>query len=89
MHGLTSGVVGLLIDAGLYSEVHPSLLPRLLKLGALGKVTLPQLFGLVVWPTIALAAALLGAAVWYLDRVDRGATDAPREITPTPARAEG
>jgi len=88
LDGLTSGVVGLLIGAGLYSEVYPYLLPRFLKLGALGKVTLPQLLGLGVWPTIALVAALLGAAVWYLDRVDRRIVGTRRELILTLARAE-
>ncbi len=73
LDGLTSGVVGLLIGAGLYAEVYPHLLPNFLKVGALGKITLPQLLGLGVWPTIALVSALLALAVWYLDTVDRGA----------------
>jgi uncharacterized membrane protein YedE/YeeE len=72
LDGLYSGVAGLLIGAGLYSEVHPYLLPGFLKIGALGKVTLPQLFGLGVWPTVALAVAVLAAVIWFLDRIDRG-----------------
>ena len=73
LDGLASGVVGLLIGAGLYAEVYPYLLPDFLKVGALGKITLPQLLGLGVWPTIMLVSALLALAVWYLDTVDRGA----------------
>lgn len=62
-----------MIGAGIYSEVYPYLLPGFLKIGALGKVTLPQLFGIGLWPTVLLVALALGAAIWFLDRVDRGA----------------
>lgn len=89
LDGLYSGVVGLLIGAGLYSEVYPYLLPGFLKVGALGKVTLPQLLGIGIWPTIALVAALLGAAIWFLDRIDRGAAlkTSPSKLAPSPAKA--
>jgi hypothetical protein len=70
LDGLYSGVVGLLIGAGLYSEVYPYLLTGFLKVGAFGKITLPQLFGIGVWPTVIVVAALLGVAVFYLNRVD-------------------
>jgi uncharacterized membrane protein len=72
LDGLYSGVVGLLIGAGLYSEVYPHLLPGFLKIGALGKITLPQFLGIGVWPTVLLVALVLGTAVWLLDRIDRG-----------------
>jgi hypothetical protein len=74
LDGLYSGVVGLLIGAGLYSEVYPYLLPGFLKIGALGKLTLPQLFGIGVWPTVLGAALVLATAIWFLDRIDRGTT---------------
>jgi hypothetical protein len=77
LDGLYSGVLGLLIGAGLYSEVHPYLLPGFLKLGALGKLTLPQLLGLGVWPAVILVGALLGLAVWLLERRDRGMRATP------------
>jgi hypothetical protein len=89
LDGLYSGVVGLLIGAGLYSEVYPYLLPRFLKIGALGKVTLSQLFGMGIWPTVLVVALALGAAVWFLDRIDRGARAKakPPELTPSPIKA--
>ncbi|HEX9900233.1 MAG TPA: YeeE/YedE thiosulfate transporter family protein [Candidatus Methylomirabilis sp.] len=89
LDGLYSGVVGLLIGAGLYSEVYPYLLPRFLKIGALGKVTLSQLFGMGIWPTVLVVALALGAAVWFLDRIDRGARAKakPPELTPSPINA--
>jgi len=73
LDGLYSGVVGLLIGAGLYAEVYPYLLPGFLKIGGLGKVTLPQLLGMRAWPVATLVALFLGAAIWFLDRIDRGA----------------
>ena len=72
LDGLYSGMVGLLIGAGLYSEVYPYLLPGFLKIGALGKITLPQLLGIGVWPVVILVAHVLGAAIWFLNRIDRG-----------------
>jgi hypothetical protein len=72
LDGLYSGIVGLLIGAGLYAEVHPYLLSGFLKIGALGKATLPQVLGLGAWPTVLLVAATLAAAVWFLNRLDRG-----------------
>jgi len=89
LDGLNSGVVGLLIGAGLYSEVYPYLLPRLLKIGALGKVTLSQLFGIGIWPTVLVVALALGAAVWFLDRIDRGIRVKAKssEVAHSPAKA--
>jgi uncharacterized protein len=87
LDGLYSGVVGLLIGAGLYSEVYPYLLPGFLKIGAFGKVTLPQLFGIGVWPTVLLVAAILGAAIWLLDRVDREMRSAAAQPGLAPSRA--
>ena len=89
LDGLYSGVLGLLIGAGLYSEAYPYLLPRFLKTGALGKVTLSQLFGMGIWPTVLVVALTLGAAIWFLDRIDRGARAKakPSELTPSPVKA--
>ena len=89
LDGLYSGVLGLLIGAGVYSEVYPYLLPRFLKIGALGKVTLSQLFGMGIWSTVLVVAMALGAAIWFLDRIDRGARAKakPPELTPSPIKA--
>ena len=42
LDGLYSGVVGLLIGAGLYSEVYPYLLPGFLKIGALSLIHISE-----------------------------------------------
>jgi hypothetical protein len=88
LDGLYSGIVGLLIGAGLYAEVHPFLLSGFLKVGALGKATLPQVLGLGVWPTVVLVAATLGAAVLFLNRLDRRMPSGARSVSCTvPANA--
>ena len=71
--GLLGGVTGLLIGAGLYSELYPSLLPGFQKIGDFGNATLPQVLGLGVWTTISIVAAFLALAIWLLDHIDRGA----------------
>ncbi len=88
LDGLYSGVVGLLIGAGLYSEVYPYLLPRFLKIGGLGKVSLPQVFGIGVWPTVLVVALTLAAAIWFLDRIDRAPSAKAKspELAPSPAK---
>ena len=73
LDGALSGVSGLLVGAGLYSELYPYLIPGFLKIGDFGKTTLPQVLGWGVWPTVAVLVAILGGAIWLLDRVDRGA----------------
>jgi hypothetical protein len=89
LDGLYSGVVGLLIGAGLYSEVYPHLLNGFLKVGAFGKVTLPQLTGIGTWPTVILVAAFLGAAIFFLNRVDAkmAAVSPPTRAAGSPAKA--
>jgi uncharacterized membrane protein len=89
LDGLYSGVVGLLIGAGLYSEVYPHLLPGFLKLGVLGKITLPHFLGIGVWPTVLLVALVLGTAIWLLDRTDRGirVKEKSSNVAHSPAKA--
>jgi hypothetical protein len=40
---LFRGILGILIGAGLYSEVYPFIQDNLLKLGDYGKLTIPSL----------------------------------------------
>jgi hypothetical protein len=89
LDGLYSGVVGLLIGAGLYSEIYPFLSAGFLRIGALGKVTLPHLLGIGIWPTVLAVALALGAAIWFLDRIDRGAPvkGESSKLAPSPLQA--
>ncbi len=43
------GVAGMLVGAGLYAEVFPSVKATILTWGNLGKVTIPQLLGINHW----------------------------------------
>jgi len=43
--GLLRGILGILIGAGLYSEVYPLIQNSLLKMGNYGKLTIPSMLG--------------------------------------------
>jgi len=65
---LFRGVLGILIGAGLYSEVYPFIQDNILKLGDYGKLTVPALFGVDPWYVIVpLVIAVTGFLIW-LDR---------------------
>jgi len=71
MDGLLRGVLGILLGAGLYSEVYPYLAGGLLRVGAWGTLTLPGLLGVNHWAVIVPLAALGGAALLWLERRGR------------------
>jgi hypothetical protein len=50
LDALCGAIVGLLIDAGLYFEVYPHLLPGFLKMGTAAKLTLPHASDVGIWP---------------------------------------
>jgi hypothetical protein len=66
--GLLRGVLGILIGAGLYSEVYPLIQENLLKVGVYGKLTLPDLFGTNHWVVIVPMVVGCGALLVWLDR---------------------
>jgi hypothetical protein len=66
--GLLRGVLGILIGAGLYSEIYPLIQNNLLKAGDYGKLTLPSLLGLNHWVVIIPMAVGCGALLVWLDR---------------------
>ena len=68
MDGLFRGILGILLGAGLYSEVYPLIQGNLLKLGAYGKLTLPALVGVNHWMLIALLVVVLGGFLLWHDR---------------------
>jgi hypothetical protein len=45
LDGLFRGILGILIGAGLYSEVYPLIQDNFLKLGDYGKLTFPNVLG--------------------------------------------
>lgn len=67
MDGLLRGVLGILIGAGLYSEVYPLIQNNPLKVGAYEKLTLPGL-GVNHWVVIVPLVVGCGALLVWLDR---------------------
>ena len=49
------GVLGMLVGAGLFSEIYPFMKDNLLKWGNLGKMTIPEAAGVNHWVVIAIA----------------------------------
>jgi len=71
---LFRGILGILIGAGLYSEVYPFIQNNLLKLGDYGKLTLPTVLGVEPWfVSVPFAIIVSGILVW-MDRVDKQKT---------------
>jgi hypothetical protein len=66
--GLLRGILGILIGAGLYSEVYPLIQNNLLKVGEYGKLTLPGLLGVNHWVVIIPMVVGCGALLVWLDR---------------------
>jgi len=66
--GLLRGILGILVGAGLYAEVHPLIMNNLLKMGVYGKLTLPQLLGVNHWVLIIPLVAVFGGFLVWLDR---------------------
>jgi len=68
LDGLFRGVVGILIGAGLYSEVYPFIQNNFLKLGDYGKVTIPALLHANAWSVIVPLVIVLGGFLVWLGR---------------------
>ncbi len=68
MDGLLRGLLGILIGAGLYSEVYPLIQNNLLKMGNYGKLTLPGLLAVNHWVVIVPMVIGCGALLVWLDR---------------------
>lgn len=68
MDGLLRGILGIVIGAGLYSEVYPLIQNNLLKMGNYGKLTLPGLLGVNHWVVIIPMVVACGALLIWLDR---------------------
>lgn len=68
MDGLLRGVLGILVGAALYSEAYPFIKDTLLRVGDLGKLTLPGLLGVNHWAVIVPLVVVLGGALVWFDR---------------------
>jgi hypothetical protein len=65
---LFRGVLGILIGAGLYSEVYPFIENNLLKLGDYGKLTIPSLLGAGPWYVIVPFVIVVTGLLTVLNR---------------------
>jgi len=65
---LFRGVLGILIGAGLYSEVYPFIENNLLKLGDYGKLTIPSLLGVGPWYVIVPFVIVVTGVLTLLNR---------------------
>lgn len=69
--GLLRGIFGILIGAGLYSEVYPSIQDNLLKFGDYGKATIPTLLGVGPWTVIVPFAIVVSGILLWMDHIDK------------------
>lgn len=65
------GVLGILIGAGIYSEVYPLIENNLLKLGDYGKLTFPTVLGIDPWFVIVPFAIIVIGVLLGMDRIDK------------------
>jgi hypothetical protein len=68
---LFRGVLGILIGAGLYSEVYPFIQDNLLKLGDYGKLTLPTALDVSPWIVIVPVAILMGVVLMWFEKLSK------------------
>lgn len=65
------GVLGILIGAGLYSEVFPFIQNNLLKLGDYGKLTFPTLLAVDPWLVIVPFAIVVSGILLWMDKMGK------------------
>jgi ABC-type antimicrobial peptide transport system permease subunit len=69
--GLFRGVLGILIGAGLYSEVYPFIQNNFLKLGDYSKLTLPTALDVDPWIVIVPAAIVMGVVLMWFEKLSK------------------
>lgn len=62
------GVLGMLVGAGLFAEVYPSLKDSFLKWGDYGKLTLPKLLGINHWIVILILWVVMIALLFMIEK---------------------
>ena len=75
------GVLGILIGAGIYSEVYPLIENNLLKLGDYGKLTLPTVLDIDPWFVIVPFTIVMSGILLLMDQIDKRKTTNARELT--------
>jgi hypothetical protein len=71
---LFRGILGILIGAGLYSEVYPFIQDNVLKLGDYGKLTIPSLLAVNPWLVIVPFAIIVSGILLWMDQIDKRKT---------------
>jgi uncharacterized protein len=66
---LIPGLLGFLAGAFLWGATYPSVFPQIAAVANLGAATLPALFSLNVWLTIAFFVEFCLFLFWLLERV--------------------
>ena len=75
------GVLGILIGAGIYSEVYPLIENNLLKLGDYGKLTLPTVLDIDPWFVIVPFTIIVSGILLWMDQIDKRKTTNAKELT--------
>ena len=75
------GVLGILIGAGIYSEVYPLIENNLLKLGDYGKLTLPTVLDIDPWFVSVQFTIVVSGILLLMDQIDKRKTTNARELT--------
>jgi uncharacterized protein len=78
---LFRGVLGILIGAGIYSEVYPLIENNLLKLGDYGKLTLPTVLDIDPWFVIVPFTIIVSGILLWMDQIDKRKTTNAKELT--------
>jgi hypothetical protein len=65
---LFRGILGILIGAGLYSEVYPFIKDNFLQIGDYGKLTIPMLLEVNPWFVIVPVVAVVGILLLWLEK---------------------
>jgi len=62
------GIGGMLVGASLFAHTYPALQSTVYTWGNLGKITLPQMFGIGHWPVIIALAIIYGLTLWWIEK---------------------
>jgi hypothetical protein len=82
LDGLFRGVLGILIGAGIYSEIYPLIQDNLLKLGDFGKLTIPTVLGVNPWFMIVPFAVIVSGILLWMDQIDKQKTSWRKKVEP-------
>jgi uncharacterized protein len=64
------GLLGMLVGAAVYAEAYPAFKESVLNWGALGKITLPGLFGVNEWIVVIAVSAVFMWLFFFFERHD-------------------